>query len=104
MKEGTVTFLPVKYMSASNGTPYDPNVTSLWDNPDYKTYFSEMYEKNWHLVNVQPLLQGMFEAKTSGPLGIFAKAAWAYGYGYSITAGYYFFGERDIEESNPGEE
>lgn len=97
MREGTITFLPVQYQENKNSTPYDPISNSLWENKGFEEHYAKMYRDNWRLVSVQPLLRGMYETKTSGPVSIFTKAAWALGYGYSLTAGYYLFWEKDVE-------
>ncbi len=66
----------------------DPSPESLHSNPHYLSHLAEMGAKGWELISVQPLLSGMYQYQTYENSG--------YGFGYSLTAGYYLFWKRSI--------
>jgi|GEM_PF-599875 len=65
-----------------------PLPESLMYSTEYEDFANEMGKKGWELVSVQPLLEGIYGhelgSNTSG------------GYGYSLTAGYFFFWKRPL--------
>ena len=98
MVEHTVTYVPVRYPrgDTADGILYkdaqistQPDPASLWTSRDYENHFRYMWQDGWDLVNVQPLLQGHSLSR--------GAANRSYGYGFSITAGYYFFWKRTNE-------
>jgi hypothetical protein len=60
--------------------PIEPNVESLHKSPLYIALMNRRGEESWELVSVTPLLRGCYHAGAS--------------FGYSLTAGYYFFWRR----------
>ena len=67
--------------------PCWPEWRSLPDDSKYKRHMDEMGESGWELVSVQPILRGVYNNTSSN-----------ISYGYSITAGYYFFWKKAIDE------
>jgi hypothetical protein len=65
--------------------PHKPIVESLTDNPAYAQNLNRLGNEGWELVNVQPLLKGVW--RVGGRSGL----------GYSLTAGYYLFWKRAVE-------
>jgi len=66
--------------------PFWPEWRSLPDNPKYKSHMEEMGQKGWELVSVQPILRGIYRSYNESA------------YGYSLTAGYYFFWKKQLSE------
>ena len=91
--EYSTTYFPVEYESSEKGVwvfkshalPHQPDETSLIESETYQEHMREMGNRGWDLVSVQPLLRG-----TSMLVG-------TAGFGYSLTAGYFFFWKRAIE-------
>ncbi|MBP1681043.1 MAG: hypothetical protein H6Q35_1382 [Proteobacteria bacterium] len=90
------SFRPVTYEKEESGVwifkkerlPVSPNPASLYDNEQYKRHLSEMGEQGWELINVQPLLRGLYQYERDNKSG--------FGLGYSLTAGYYFFWKKTL--------
>ncbi|RKZ74233.1 MAG: hypothetical protein DRR19_30285 [Candidatus Parabeggiatoa sp. nov. 1] len=89
--EYQTSFFPVTYYGEeedhgynSNWIPTSPNPESIYDNNEYQKHMAEMGTKGWELISVQPLLRGAYGSDYTG----------TYGYGYSLTAGYYLFWKR----------
>jgi len=93
MFEHFITYYPISYFVEErnllaggerplSGTalPIDPDSMSLNQNEIYLDEINKMGEDGWELVNVAPLLRGCYDERKS--------------YGYSLTAGYYFFWKR----------
>ena len=68
----------------------DPLAETLLENPEYAEHLALMGNDGWELANVQPLLRGVYEADSSTSGG--------YGYGYSLTAGFYLFWKKEYEK------
>ena len=91
--EYRTTFFPVdypvekgsKWLLGLQQLPHAPDEDSLIENPEYQKQMQMMGERGWELVSVQPLLEGIYMAEAPS-------------FAYSITAGYYFFWKRVIEE------
>lgn len=91
--EYKTTFFPVVYEEREKGVwilkvneiARDPDETSLLDSEDYQEQLKEMGSEGWELVSVQPLLRGVFTLVGTG------------GFGYPLTAGYYFFWKKTFE-------
>jgi hypothetical protein len=64
--------------------PHEPIVESLIDNPAYAQNLNRLANEGWELVNVQPLLKGVWRGEGDSGLG------------YSLTAGYYLFWKRAV--------
>ena len=101
MVEHTVTYVPVRYHESKSGGIFrgpplrtDPDPASLCQDASFERLFREMGQEGWELVSVQPLLRGQYD-KGGG---------FAYGMGYSITAGYYFFWKRPLVMGHPSSE
>jgi hypothetical protein len=96
--EYLTTFVSVDYESVERGVwvfkeeqpPCEPIVESLTDSPDYAQQMNRLGNEGWELVAAQPILRGITVQMGHGPPGQF-------GYGYSLTAGYYLFWKRAIE-------
>jgi hypothetical protein len=94
--EYLTTFVPVFYQEEEGGgwlgigkkisLPRIPIIESLTGNPGYEEQLNRLGSTGWELVNVQPLLRGVREA--IGYQGI----------AYSLTAGYYLFWKRSLNE------
>lgn len=91
--EYTVTYLAVTYASETTGLIFkkdapqvEPIPESLYDNAQYMQHLAEMGENEWELLSVQTLLRGMYHCQRDSDSG--------YGFGYSLTAGYYLFWKR----------
>lgn len=82
------TYFPIKYQSPATRyeKPVFPLFESLSKDPVYLAEMKEAGERGWELVSVQPLLQG-----------IYCDSAHA-SYGYSLTAGYFFFWKKQMDE------
>lgn len=91
--EYKTTFFPVEYRERENGVwilkaneiARDPDEASLLASEDYQEHLHEMGNQGFELVSVQPLLRGVFTLVGTG------------GFGYPLTAGYYFFWKKTIE-------
>ena len=96
--EYNTTFIPVAYEKEETGVwifkkeslPISPNVSSLCDNESYNNHMQDMGSKGWELVNVQPLLRGIYKYNKDNASG--------FGLGYSLTAGYYLFWKKQTEQ------
>jgi hypothetical protein len=53
-------------------------------------HMQDMGSKGWELVNVQPLLRGIYKYNKDNASG--------FGLGYSLTAGYYLFWKKQTEQ------
>lgn len=98
------TFFPVQYedrsATRSGHTTVlpdtDPLAESLIENPDYQEHLALMGNDGWELAQVQPLLRGVYEADSSTHGG--------YGYGYTLTAGYFLFWKKEYQKEEDPEE
>lgn len=96
MKEVTITYIPISYEKDKNNlSEYEPIPESLWEHPQFNQHYMDMGNDGWELTNVQPLLRGMYKIGGNGVSGALVRNSVAYGYGYSLTAGYYFFWSRE---------
>lgn len=66
------------------------NPEVLIGNPDYEGFMNSMGKDGWELISVQPLLEGTY----SYELGSNSTT----GFGYTLTAGYFFFWKRQATE------
>ena len=97
------TYFPVQYEernSAREGETaslpeVDPLAESLLENPEYGEHLALMGNDGWELINVQPLLRGVHESDLNNNGG--------YGFGYSLTAGYFIFWKKDYEKPDDEE-
>lgn len=88
-------FIPVTYEREERGLwifkrealPVSPDPSSLCGNPEYIARMQEMGQNGWELIAVQPLLRGMYQYERDNNSG--------FGFGYSLTAGYYLFWKRE---------
>ena len=87
MFEYTITYYEVKYFMEQKGDliegpafPIDPNPESLYENELYLRIMNDMGEQGWELVTVTPLLRACYHQ--------------GYGFGFPLTAGYYFYWKR----------
>jgi len=95
--EYDTTFIPITYEKEEIGVwifkkenlPVSPNPSSLYGNETYNQHMKEMGLMGWELVNVQPLLRGMYQYNKDNKSG--------FGLGYSLTAGYYLFWKKQID-------
>ena len=98
------TYFPVQYEQRSahregheEALPdIDPLAESLLENPDYAEHLALMGNDGWELASVQPLLRGVYEADSSTSGG--------YGFGYSLTAGFYLFWKKEYEKPADADE
>ena len=99
------TFFPVQYEERSSqrtGEPgalpdTDPLAESLLENPEYSEHLALMGNDGWELIQVQPLLRGVYESDSSATGG--------YGYGYTLTAGFYLFWKKEyVRQTDPDED
>ena len=92
------TYFPVQYEERNGfgdgaGTVYpetEPLAESLLESSDYGEHLALMGNDGWELINVQPLLRGVHESDIS--------ASGGYGFGYSLTAGFYLFWKKEYEK------
>ncbi len=97
------TYFPVQYEErsrVSDGTETalpdtEPMAESLLENPEYGEHLALMGNDGWELVNVQPLLRGIHESDLNHNGG--------YGFGYSLTAGFYLFWKKEYEKQEEEE-
>ena len=80
------TYFPIQYQGVSGELPKYPLFESLTNDPVYLSEMKDAGERGWELVSIQPLLQGVSCSSLHGS------------FGYSITAGYFFFWKR--QENN----
>jgi len=91
-------YFPIEYLTTTKQVlfskkeldPAYPLPESLIQNTEYLNLLKEMGNLGWELVSVQPLLRSIYRSDRLGE--------GAYGYGYSLTAGYYFFWKRSKSE------
>ena len=97
--EYKTTFFPVTYQidTETQGRWFfktekllqKPQPDSLLESMDYEDFVNAMGKDGWELTSVQPLLEGVYAhelgSNNSG------------GYGYSLTAGYFFFWKRVLQ-------
>ncbi|MGI8996862.1 MAG: hypothetical protein ACR2GW_09360 [Pyrinomonadaceae bacterium] len=95
--EYTTSFVSVTYEQEERGVwifkskkpTVAPNPASLYDDPEYQRLLREKGDAGWELVSVQPLLRGAYSYQPTPNA--------SYGFGYSLTAGYYLFWKRVVE-------